>query len=260
MPPPDRTDMHEPEFARLQRAFTRHLRDPQQAAPPGQHEERRLAIYRNAVYANIEHFMSDNYPRVRAVTDATRWQDMVRDYLIRHAARASAFVDLPLEFLAYLEHERRDPADPPFLCELAHFDWLETLIGTDERRIEMSGIDAGGDLLEGIPVANPILTMVTYRFPVHAITPEYQPHQPPPRPTRIAAFRDPDNLYGFLDLNGPAARLLGLIVAGTGSSGRQIFALIADELGQDHSALVAAGSTILARMKTRGVILGTARR
>ena len=257
--PPERSSVVEPEFARLQREFARHLRDPAQA-PPGQHEERRLAIYRNAVHANIEGFMRDNYPRVCAVLDAPAWQAMVRDYIVRHAARASAFVDLPLEFLAYLEHERRDPADPPFLRELAHFDWLETLMGADERCIDMSAIDADGDLLAGVPIANPILTMVTYRYPVHAITAEYQPHEPPPRSTCIAAFRDPDNLYGFLDLNAAAARLLELIVQASGRTGREILALIADELGQERSALAAAGSTILDRMHARGVVLGTARR
>jgi hypothetical protein len=90
----------------LQRAFAAHLRDPEQVAPPGEHDPRRLDVYRYAVYANIERFMRDNYPRVRAVMNDAEWHAMVRDYLVRHVARASAFVDLPKEFLAYLEHER----------------------------------------------------------------------------------------------------------------------------------------------------------
>ena len=250
----------EPEFIRLQRLFTRHLRDPdQQASPPG-HEDRRMAIYRHAVFANVEGFMKDNFPRVREIFDDERWNAMVRDYLIVHASGASAFVDLPLEFLEYLESERNDPADPPFLAELAHFDWLETLIGADERQIDLTGIDRSGDLIKEIPVPNPILEIVTYRFPVHTIDSEYQPIVPPPAATRIAAFRDLDNLYGFLDLSSASARLLELIIEDRGRTGFEIYQIVANELGRDDvSTLIEASSAILERMLERVVILGTRR-
>lgn len=250
----------EAEFARLQREFAAYLRNPAQVAPPAGHDERRLGVYRHAVYANIERFMHDNYPRIRAVMDDEAWHGMVRDYLKRHAARATAFVDLPAEFLAYLEHERESDAALPFLYELAHFDWLETLVGADPRRLNLDAIDPDGDLIAGLPVANPIMVMHTYRYPVHAINGEYLPLAPPAQPTRIAAFRDRQHEYGFLDLNAAAARLLELIVAGEARSGREIFERVAAELNtRDVAGLIEAGGTILARMLARDVILGTAR-
>lgn len=250
--------MSEPEFVRLQRAFTAHLRDPERQPPPGAHEDRRMAIYRHAIYANIERFMRDNYPRIFAIMPAAQWERLVRDYLIRHVARATAFVDVPREFLDYLEHERADVDDPPFLAELAHFDWLETLVGADQRTIQLDGISTDGNLLDDIPIANPILQMVTYRYPVHAIDAGYQPQEPPVTATRIAAFRDVDNRYGFLDLNGAAARLLELVIEGHGRRGVELIAMVAAELGHaDVAALNAAGGTILARMRARGAILGT---
>lgn len=252
--------MIEPEFIRLQRAFTRYLRNPERETPPAGHEERRLAIYRNAIFANVEGLMKDNYPRVREVMDETDWNTMLRDYLIRHVSISNAFVDVPLEFLNYLETERNEPADPAFLCELAHFEWLETLIGADERRIDLTDIDRGGDLISGVPVANPILKVVTYRFPVHVIGPEYRSTEAPSVRTRIAAYRDLDNRYGFLDLNDASARLLELVVEAEGLTGRAIFQTVARELDRtDVSALITAGCFILARMVDRGVILGTRR-
>jgi hypothetical protein len=257
MPRPER----EPEFVRLQRAFARHLRDPARVPPPAGLEERRLAIYRYAVHANVERFLCDNYPRVCAALPAETWAALVEDYRVRHVARAHAFVDLPREFLEFLAHERAAAGDPPFLAELAHFDWLETLVGADERRLDLTGIDPDGDLLAGVPVANPIMQLVTYRFPVHRIAPDYLPPGPPPEPTRIAAFRAPDNLYGFLDLNGPAWRLLELIVAASGRDGDAIIRQVATELGRsDPAALLPAGRGILERMRRRGALLGTARR
>ena len=250
----------EAEFARLQREFAAYLRDPEQAAPAGPHEERRLAVYRYAVYANIERFMRDNYPRVRAVMDETQWQAMVRDYLARHVARATAFVDLPAEFLDYLKHQCGPEPALPFLYELAHFDWLETLVGADLRRLNLDEVDRDGDLIAGVPVANPIMVLQTYRFPVHAINADYRPLEPPAQPTRIAAFRDSHAEYGFLDLNAAAARVLELIMAGEARSGYEIFATVAAELGTtDVAALIEAGGTILARMIARDVILGACR-
>ncbi|MEQ8659797.1 MAG: DNA-binding domain-containing protein, partial [Gammaproteobacteria bacterium] len=155
-----------PEFQRLQHAFTRHLRDPARVPPPGAHDERRMAVYRNAVYANVANFMADNYPRVRAVMSEPRWEAMLRDYLVRHVSHAHAFVDLPREFLAYLDSERDDPADAPFLRELAHFDWLETLVGADPQRITFDDITRDGDLLADCPAVNPTLRVVSYRYPV----------------------------------------------------------------------------------------------
>ncbi|MCP5200772.1 MAG: putative DNA-binding domain-containing protein [Gammaproteobacteria bacterium] len=250
----------EPEHVRLQRAFARHLRDPAVAPAPGQHEERRLAIYRHAVYANVAGLMQDNYPRLRAVMDDEAWAAMMRHYIVHHVAQASAFVDVPAEFLAYLEHGREADDDPPFLLELAHFDWLETLVGADTRDLDLSGIDPAGDLLAAIPVANPTLRMVTYRFPVHAIGPDYRPDVPPAQSTHIAAFRDPDDLYGFLDVNEPTRRLLERIAGGTSCPGQHILEELARDLAYaDVAGFVAAGSTILERMRARGAVLGVRR-
>lgn len=249
----------EADFVRLQRAFAAYLRDPERAAPPGAYQARRLSVYRDAVYANIEGFMRDNFPRVRAVMDDPQWHAMVRDYVLRHRARAAAFVDLPREFLVYLEQGHGVHAGLPFLLELAHFDWLETLLGADPRRLSRAGVDRDGDLLDGVPVANPIMVMHCYRFPVHAIDRDYLPLVAPAQTTVIAAFRDAQLEYGFLDLNPAAARLLELIMQGEGLTGREIFTRIATELGQTNIAgLIEAGATILARMLARDVILGRA--
>lgn len=250
----------EPGFVRLQRAFVAHLRDPVAHPPPGEHEERRLAIYRHAIHFNVERLLRDNYPRIHAILAGDRWEALVHDYLVRHVARANVFVEVPLEFLAYLDDERADAGDPPFLRELAHFDWLETLVGAARCTVSRDGVDDSGDLLEGVPVLNPTLTLVTYRFPVHAIGPDYQPAVAPATPTRIAAFRDPDNRYGFLDLNAASARLLELARQRPAARGCDLVAAIGGELGRhDLPTLLAAGGTILARMRERGAILGIAR-
>lgn len=250
--------MSEPAFIALQRAFARHLRAPGEVPSPVGAEDRRQDVYRHAIRANVEGFMGDNYPRVRDALDEAAWDALIAHYLRSHVSRASAFVDLPREFLGYLETGRDGAEDPPWLAELAHFDWLETLVGADERRVSLAGVDRDGDLLAGIPIVNPVLRLVTYAFPVHAIGPDYLPESAPGEPTRIAAFRDPDNRYGFLDLNAPSARLLEVCAEDRGLTGTQILDVLAGEIGHtDPDALRAAGSTILGRMRERGALLGT---
>ncbi len=252
---------HEPAFLTLQRAFARHLRDPAVAPAPAGLPERALGVYRYAVHANVERFMRDNFPRVRAVLDEAGWERLVRDYLVRHVARASAFVDLPREFLAYLDALWTPDPALPFLRELAHFEWLETLVGADPRHLDIDGIDTQGDLLDGVPVANPLLVQVTYAWPVHAIDADYRPVDPPAVPTHIAAFRDRDHDYGFLDLNAASARLLEAVCANRERSGRELLVDLAGDFGHGGlAAFVEAGGTILARMHARDAILGTARR
>jgi hypothetical protein len=248
----------DPEFICVQRAFARHLRAPQSYPEPPGHAARRLDIYRYAVYANVERFMRDNYPRLRAIMAADEWEALVRDYLARHVARASAFVDLPREFLLYLESGAWSAPTRPYLAELAHFDWLETALGADLRCIDITAIDRDGDLLRQVPVANPIMVLTTYRFPVHAISVDYQPQTAPIEPTRIAAYRGLDHEFAFLDLNAASARLLELVIANGGRTGGELIETIAAELGRaDLSALREAGSTIFSRMRARDAILGT---
>lgn len=250
----------QPSFIELQHAFTRHLRDPENVPAPGAQEERRLAIYRYAVRANVARFMADNYPRVRAVMCDRRWDAMLHDYIVRHVSRTNVFAELPLEFLAYLEHERDDGDAPPFLRELAHFDWLETLVGVDVNVLDQTGIDCEGDLLAGIPVVNPTLRLVCYAYPVHAITPEFQPIEAPAEATRIAAFRDPANRYGFLDLSPTAAELIEHLNVHEGRSGRDVLTAMAlTRHYPDLAGFVDAGGTILKRMHARGALLGTLR-
>jgi hypothetical protein len=249
---------HEAEFVKLQRAFSRYLRDPENVAPPAGHEARRLAVYRHAVYANVATSLSDNYPRVQAIMNAQNWQELVRDYIIRHTVTANAFVDVPAEFLTYLKNERASLNDPPCIAELAHFDWLEGALGADRREFPLTQFLRDGDLMHGIPLANPVMELVTYQFPVHVINADFLPLSPPQRPTHIAAFRALNDAYGFLDLNAAAARLLEVVMRGEGYTGAEIFAQMARELdAEDDHAMTTYCMTILERMRASGAILGT---
>ena len=247
--------MSEPPFIALQRTFARHLRNPDRyPAPPL--PEARLAVYRSAVFMNVERFMRDNFPRVAEALAPDAWTALVRDYLARHRSDTPLFVELLQEFLDYLAHEREAGDDPPWLFEVAHFDWLENAIATDERVVPPRQTGTF-DLLDPPLRLNPVHELVQYRFPVHAIGAEYRPQEPPPQPTWLLAFRDEDEDFGVLDLNAVAVQLFEGIRAGR--TAREVLEDIASALGHpDPGQVLGGGRALLERWAARGLVLGHA--
>lgn len=243
---------------RLQLEFAAHIRDPEHAPPPAGIEDRRLNIYRELFYNNLRDLLGRSFPVIRRLLGEDGWSRMVRDWLVRHRAQTPLFLELPREFLRYLEDERDAPGDPPFLAELAHYEWVELALSIDERDCDDSDIDRDGDLLAGHPVLSPLAWSLAYTWPVHRISPEFQPAEPPAEPTRLVVYRDRADEIGFLEINPVTARLLELLDRAVGaSSGRDCLLQIATELGHPApDTVVAAGAAILEDLRARDVILG----
>lgn len=249
-----------PRFTAVQQAFTRHIRDPENASAPADVEARRMAIYCDLFYNNVENFIASSYPVLRKITPDERWHAMVRDYFRRHKARTPLFHKMPREFLHYLEKERVVAGDPPFLMELAHYEWMELAMSFDPREINWQGIDPDGDLLEGVPALSPLASLLRYRYPVHTISPDHQPVEPPEQPTWIAIYRDRHHKVGFIELNAVSARLLELIQADTGASGCRLLEQIAAELAHpDPDKVITGGLEIMQNLHNKDILPGVQR-
>ena len=239
-----------------QRTFAAYLRDPEHLPIPFDLAPTRIAVYRHAVYANIERFMGDNFPRVKACLEDARWHQMIRDYVRHHRAETPAFAHLPNEFLRYLaatEHAAR----PPYLGELAHFEWLENCLSIDQRRVELTAIDRTGDLLNGEIVVNPIHRVESYRYPVHVIEAGFKITESM-EPIHLVAFRDLANEFQFLELNTLALRLFCTIRDTPEINAAQVLREISEALGRhDPNPVLAGGLDILERLHKRQLILGT---
>lgn len=250
--------MAEADFAALQRAFTAHLRDPAHAPPPRGLEERRLEVYRGLVYRNLESLLAKAFPVLKEVLEGERWHQLVRDFLVAHRAGTPLFPRMPREFLDYLDAARAAPGDPPFVRELAAYEWLEAEVLFDAREPAAVIVDADTDLGRGRPVANPTLQLRAFAFPVHRIRPDFQPATPADEPTYLAVFRRRDDSVGFMELNAVAARLLQLVLDNDGASGRRLLEVVAGELA--HPAplqLIEHGLGLLADFHARDIVLGS---
>jgi uncharacterized protein len=249
--------MASPNFIDLQYRFTAHMRDPDHCPGPEGVEDRRLGIYRELLYNNVEGFMSNAFPILRSIISDERWHAMMRDYFARHQARTALFPRMPQEFLRYLADERDDRHDPPFMRELAHYEWLEVEVSLDTRELGDVEVDPSADLLDGRPRPNPVVRPQVYAFPVHRISPEVQPQTAPGEPTYLVVFRNREDDVSFMELNAVSARLLELILSDQPRSSRAMLEMIARELEHpDPAAVIAGGRAILETFVDKGIVLG----
>lgn len=249
-------------FQTLQRQFAAHLRNPDiNTAPPGI-EDRRLAIYRDLFFNNVEGFLHQAFPVLRSLYSEQDWLALVRQYFSLHASQSPQFYQIAEEFLLYLqsEHETSD-ADPAFLVELAHYEWVELILAISDADTRIaSGVDPNGDLLEEIPVPSPVMMNLAYRYPVHELGPRNQPESPPPDPTYLVVHRDRHDKLHFLKVNAVTSRLLQLMTDNPGSTGRALLESIAAELEASKvESVVNSGNATMADLRSRDILLGTRR-
>lgn len=249
------------EFQKQQARFTAHLRDPANVPAPDGIEDRRLNIYRELFYNNIEGFLANAFPVLRAVTDDTRWHAMVRDFFARHRNTDPLFNGLAQEFLRYLEDERGVvDGDPPFVTELAHYEWVELALSVAEDVLSPALADPNGDLLEAAPLVSPLAWTLAYSYPVHRISPEFQPTEPDAAPTFLIVYRSRQDEVKFTEINAVTARLMELIEAQPQATGREHLVAIAAELGMAAESLIAPGHEMLLGLRARDVVMGTRRK
>ncbi len=255
--PPKIAEM--PAFMRRQYEFAAHIRDPERHPRPADVEDRRMAIYRELFFNNVEGFLSSSFPVLRSLLDDDDWTALARDFFAHHQCHTPLFLEIPREFLHYLEQEREmREEDPPFLFELAHYEWLELALAVAEDPEPETGIDPDGDLLDGRPQLSPLAWTFRYEYPVHRISPEFQPDAPEPNGVFLLVYRDDEDKVHFLELNPVSARLFALLRDEAGIPGHSALERIAGELGHpEPQAVLKGGLDILSQWRDRGILLGT---
>jgi hypothetical protein len=245
----------------LQRRFAAHLRDPAGAAPPADVEDRRLAVYRELFFNNVSGLLAGTFPVLHAVLGPERWRRLARDFYRDHRSHTPLFLEIPREFLDYVAGERSPAADdPPFLGELAHYEWVELALAIEEQELDSLRVDPAGDLLAGVPVLSPLAWPLAYRFPVHRLGPDFQPSEPPAQPSFYVARRDRSEQVGFLHVNAVTLRLVERLQQHPDLTGAAQLEALAGELPQlARESVLAGGGAALTELRAADVVLGTRR-
>jgi len=242
-----------PEFQRYQLAFAAHIRDPKAHPRPAGVEARRMKIYNELLFNNVESFLLACFPVLRKMLGARKWAKLVRTFFATHRSRTPYFRQIPDEFIQFLQNEWTPPEGyPPFTLALAHYEWIELVLSVSNRSADRP-FNATGNLTAGVPLLNPVLASLRYDWPVHRIAPRRKVQ---PAETWLLVFRDTDDTVQFSEINAFTARLLTLLEPGTLTGRTALEQFAAESRHPDPAMILQAGGALLDDLRARGAILG----
>ncbi|EAR60846.1 DNA-binding domain-containing protein [Neptuniibacter caesariensis] len=248
-----------PEFQEHQYAFAAHIRNPDKNAKPDGIEDRRMAIYRDLFFNNVEGFLAGNFPVLKRISSEAYWLGLAREFFEYHHCHTPYFLEIGQEFIQFVNEEREpQESDPAFLNELIHYEWVELALDSSQLELPLDDVKPNGDLLTEHPVQSPLAWSLSYQFPVHCIRPDFLPEQPAEQPTFLIAYRNREDEVNFMEVNAVTARLLYLLSEDDELSGEAALLQIAEEMQHpEPSQVVAGGGQTLEHLRSKGIILGT---
>ncbi|HEX5757340.1 MAG TPA: putative DNA-binding domain-containing protein [Arenimonas sp.] len=236
-------------------ALARHIRDAAANPPPPGIEERRLVIYRELFYNNLEDLLAGNFPVIRKLLGDAGWHARIRAFLADHRCQTPLFPEIGREFIRFLEQRADNGADdPPWLPPLAHYEWVELALEIADDPLPPH--DPDGDLLAAAPIPSPLAWPLAYDWPVHRLTPDFLPDTP--QATYLLVQRDAALKVRFREINALTFRLLQRLEEHPTLDGRtQLMALASEAQASDTATFLAHGESMLQQLRANGVLLGT---
>lgn len=234
-----------------QMKMARFLRNPTAEAAPEGIEARRLQVYLDLVYNNIEGFIRGGFPVLHSLYDDQDWHGLVRQFIDVHRCHTPYFLEISQEFLRFLmeDFEPRE-CDPPFMAELAHYEWVELALDVSQDSFPVSAPMTSA--ASTIVVLSPLAWVLGYEWPVHQIGPGFKP-EAPGEPCYLVVYRDASDTVQFMALNAATARLLELVRDGSHSV-ETLVNLLAEELNMPAASLLEFGAQQLNQLCEQGVI------
>ncbi|MDE0422418.1 MAG: putative DNA-binding domain-containing protein [Gammaproteobacteria bacterium] len=235
-------------FQEVQSGFAAYIRDPDRNPMPRGIEQRRMRIYAQLFYNNIESFIAKTLPVFREITDDDSWHRLVRGFIREHRAESPYFSQICEEFMQYLDERMKRsapstdcPPIPAFALELCHYEWVEMALDlAPDADCEFDDEPVGpDDNLALSPLAWPL----RYAYPVREIGIDCQPTAPPDTPTWLIGWRNREDRVRFMASNAVTIRLLKLI--DEGSTTRDAFRVIAREIDASPQRVAETGMATL---------------
>lgn len=240
-------------FSQHQAIFSAYVKNPQHNPAPADVPTERMALYAELIFNNIEGFLSNNFPVLNAILGAERWLQLVRDFFSQHRCATPYFAQIPEEFLSYLQEERNNPDDYPFLLELAHYEWVEMALAIAPAELQLNALV--DDILHQPLTLSPLAWPLAYHYPVHQLSPEFLPLQAPETPTLLLVYRNQWDRVKFVQINALSYYLLTAIQEHPGQSASAYLQQITQELPNEPvELLVSGGLSLLQDLATKHIL------
>jgi len=226
--------------------FCAHIRDPEGVSMPEKLEARRVKIYQELVFNNIESMLASTVPITVELLPKKMWLNLVRGFIKDHRAKTPYFSQLGNAFLEYLSTADQAESSqsqeniltdyPDFLLELIHYEQMELTIFMQELSEEEATLfptekSASISLNEQSSLhvgdiswqVSPLLELLAYGYPVHQISPSNQPDTLPDQPTCLFVYQDAEGEVRFLETQPLGFQLIQFLKENPKSSARQFF-------------------------------------
>lgn len=196
------------DFQVVQQQFTEAIRH-RADNPFDQIKPERFAVYPRLIRNNIFNFVSQGFPVLKKVLSELQFSELVDRFIAEHHAHSPYFIDISGEFLTWLTARHmtdEDQALPLFLTELAHYEWLETvLLGNEQDEPAATVINCFSECEDEL-IWSVNAVAAAYQYPVHKISADFQPEAAPEQPTLLIVYRQ-DNETRFLTVDALAWQL-----------------------------------------------------
>lgn len=242
------------QFQETQYQFAAYIRDPEHQPIPDQLESRRMAIYRDLFFNNIDSTLSSAFPVIRQLMNENDWLALVRSFMKNHFCQSPRFVDVSKEFIEYLNQQHDVNETMPFLHELAYYEWVELALSIAEEEWQCSEIDEKTNMLAVSYQGSPLAWLLSFQFPVHQICDDFQPTTPSEQPHYLLVYRNKTDDVKFIELNGLSAHLFEQI-----SQGEDVESVI-DAIGEampqlDYELIKNGAKELITDWLSKGILL-----
>jgi hypothetical protein len=239
-------------FQTHQASFASYIRNPEKNPLPIGVKPERMAMYRELFFNNIEGFLTANFPVLYSLFSEKDWLHLVQDFFENHVCETPHFSEIPEEFLAYLQNERQNPTDLPFLFELAHYEWIEMALSISHETFDSLPLE---NLSNAKLKLSPLACVLAYQFPVQKICSEFMPVKSE-QPTFLVVYRNENDMVQFLEITPLTFQLLQLVEYFPEQTTDSYFAKLAEFVPTISTEILEEkGLEILEDFVKRGVIV-----
>ncbi|MGY6274489.1 HvfC family RiPP maturation protein [Methylomonas sp. MgM2] len=245
------------DFSVIQAQFAAFIRDPDNMPVPANVDPKRMAVYRELFFNNINSMLSSNFPVLRKLYSDAEWFALAQDFYLNHRCTTPHFSEIAEEFLDYLQNERNEAGDFPFLVELAHYEWVEMALSIAREEPVFGDAAFAGDILRRAIALSPLALPLAYRYPVERISPDFLPQEPCEQPSYLVVYRDREDDVHFMRTTALTYRLLQHIEQQPGISGADSLQTLANGWAQqiDSERLHTFGLQALRELAAKDILI-----
>lgn len=242
------------DYKQVQQQFMAHIRDPDNNDFPDA-EDRRLAIYRELFFNNVLGFVSSGFPVLESLYSDVQWQQRVRLFFANHDCETPYFLGIAEEFLHFLA-EKYQPTeiDPPYMLELAHYEWVELDLAVKHANHDFSAIVNLADSTS--LYLSPLAVNLTYSYPVQYISAENRDVTEVEGGNHLVVYRDEGDDIQFLAVNALTNFMLEIVKQNPSITLEQLHLNLQQALPQFEPDVLKNGAiTTLTLLTEKGVIV-----